>query len=123
MISNTYALKTYRPPEAETYIKLERSAFMKLRYGDLPPANIIEYYGSFVRDGTYNIILEYADRGTLDDYMRTTPEPKSFSEIMTFWDRFFAVMQGLVHIHSTLGSIPLEQKVLLGYVVLQCFGP
>ena len=101
-------MKTYRTSEAASDFENERSAYIKLRYGGLPPENIIGFYGSFVRDGTYNIILEYADRGTLDKYMEVTPEPKSPSEIMKFWDRIFAVMQGLAHIHGTSE---------LGYVV------
>lgn len=116
-------MKTYRTSDAETYFKHERTAFSRLRYNGGPHANIIGYYCSFILDGTYNIILEYADRGTLDEYMEATPAPKNVSEIMTFWDRFFAVMQGLVHIHGTLGSDPEEQKILLGYVVLQVFSP
>lgn len=70
-----------------------------------------------MRDGTYNIILEYADRGTLDKYMEHTSEPKSVGDIMTFWDRFFGILQGLVQIHGTLGSGSTEQKIQLGYVI------
>ncbi|KAL9635650.1 MAG: hypothetical protein Q9204_002555 [Flavoplaca sp. TL-2023a] len=98
---NTFALKTYRTPDAKKYFENERSAFGKLRYGERPPDNIIEYYGSFVRRGTYNIILEYADRGTLEDYMKNTPEPKTVIDIRSFWGNFLASMGGLVHIHGT----------------------
>ncbi|KAL9036137.1 MAG: hypothetical protein Q9180_004472 [Flavoplaca navasiana] len=98
---NTFALKTYRTPDAKKYFENERNAFEQLRYGERPPENIIEYYGSFVRWGTYNIILEYADRGTLDDYLRTTAEPKTAVEIECFWGNFLASMGGLVQIHGT----------------------
>ncbi|KAL8963800.1 MAG: hypothetical protein Q9183_004945, partial [Haloplaca sp. 2 TL-2023] len=79
---NIFALKTYRrSPDAQEYFENERKGFIQLRYGDRPPANIIEYYGSFIRGETYNILLEYADLGTLDDYMEKVAEPKTDNEI------------------------------------------
>ncbi|KAL8696543.1 MAG: hypothetical protein Q9224_002741 [Gallowayella concinna] len=113
--TNTFALKTYRTSEAEKYFRNERNAFDRLRHNGRPPANIIEYYGSFVRDGTYNIILEYADKGTLDDYMENTPEPKSIGDITTLWERFLASMGGLVHIHGTKSTASDGPNVLLGW--------
>jgi len=114
---NTYVLKTYRTLEAKEYFETERSAFKKLRYGGMPPGNIIEYYGSFVRDGTYSIILEYADRGTLDQYMKNTDEPTDIGEIMTFWKCFLAIFHGLDHIHGTKSPSlnPDEPGSLHGY--------
>lgn len=84
----------------------------------MPHANIIEYYGSFVRDGTYNIILEYADLGTLDEYMENTDEPRSIDDIMTFWRSFLAIFHGLSHIHGTpsRNASQDEPGSLLGYV-------
>ena len=84
----------------------------------MPPANIVEYYGSFVQDGTYNIVLEYADQGTLEHYMRNTHEPTSIGEIMTFWKRFLAIYGGLSHIHGTRSPNPNpdEPGSLLGYL-------
>ncbi|KAL8769016.1 MAG: hypothetical protein Q9209_004933 [Squamulea sp. 1 TL-2023] len=113
--ANTFALKTYRTPEAQKYFENERDAFIRLRHGRRPHPNIIEFYGSFVRDGTYNIILEYADRGTLDDYMKNTPEPKTITEITTFWRNFFPVMHGLAHVHGTPGTASDGPNILLGY--------
>ncbi|KAL8879653.1 MAG: hypothetical protein Q9198_002778 [Flavoplaca austrocitrina] len=113
--TNTFALKTYRTPEAKKYFENERNAFLQLRYGDRPPKNIIEYYGSFIRRGTYNIILEYADRGTLDDYMKDTAEPKTVNEIRSFWKNFLASMRGLVQIHGTHEPAFDGPKILLGW--------
>lgn len=115
MTANTFALKTYRTPEARKYFENERDAFVQLRYGEKPPANIVEYYGSFVREGTYNIILEYADRGTLDDYMKNTPEPKNNKDITTFWRKFLPVIRGLVQIHGTPKQASDGPNILLGY--------
>lgn len=120
MNPNTFVLKTYRTPEAAKYFETERSAFIKLRYGHLPPENIIAYYGSFVKDDTYNIILEYADRGTLGQYMNSTDEPTDIGKIMAFWKCFLPIFHGLSHIHGTKVSSPNpdEPGLLLGYTDL-----
>lgn len=110
-----FALKTYRTLDAAKYFENERSAFIQLRYGGKPHPNIIGYYGSFVRDGTSNLVLEYADRGTLDNYMDQTAEPKNISDITIFWERLFAVLGGLVQIHGTFGSNTDGPNILLGY--------
>ena len=88
---------------------------MELRYGGRPTANIIGYYGSFVRDGTYNLVLEYADRGTLEDFMNQMLEPKNISDITIFWERFLPVLGGLAQIHGTPGSPTDGPHILLGY--------
>lgn len=116
MNPHTFVLKTYRTPEAGKYFETERSAFIKLRYGQMPPGNIIEYYGSFIKNDTFNIILEYADRGTLDQYMKSTNEPTDIGEILTFWKCFLPIFHGLTHIHGTRGRSPNpEEPGLLGY--------
>ena len=53
--------------DAERYYINEVSGFSHLNYGGRTNANIIGFHGSFIRDGTYNVLLEYADRGTLED--------------------------------------------------------
>lgn len=83
--------------------------------------NIIGYYGNFVRDDTYNIILEFADRGTLDEYLKNTHEPTNISEIMFFWERFLAIMKGLAHLHGTAESDSNEPGILLGYIISAAF--
>ncbi|KAL8932216.1 MAG: hypothetical protein Q9216_006922 [Gyalolechia sp. 2 TL-2023] len=88
-------------PEANKYFDKERTAYRKLRYHDGPHPNIIGYYGSFVQGGTSNIILEYADRGTLSEYLQQTHEPVNSTAITTFWTQFLGILHGLAHIHNT----------------------
>ena len=96
------------------YYETELNAFKKLKYNGLPPLNIIGFYGSFIREGTYNIILEYADYGTLDDYMQQTQPPSSASDRMTFWERFFDIGHGLVTIHGEEENGSNAPQILLG---------
>lgn len=114
-------MKTYRTAEAEKYFENERNAYKRLRYSSLPHANIIGYYGSFNLDGSYNIILEYADLGTLNQYMGKTHEPTSSGDIMMFWERFLAILQGLIQIHNTPGAAVEGPRILLGYMTPAIF--
>lgn len=57
-------MKTYRTRAGEDYYNHEVRAFKKLRHRKKPASNVIGFYGSFVRDGTFNVLLEYADKGT-----------------------------------------------------------
>ncbi|KAL9027582.1 MAG: hypothetical protein Q9196_003915 [Gyalolechia fulgens] len=99
---DTFALKTYRRnSEAEKYFENERTAYKRLLYNSRPHANIIGYYGSFSRDSTYNIVLEHADRGTLNEYLKNTREPTSSAGIMAFWTQFLGILHGLNHVHGT----------------------
>ena len=93
-------MKTYRAAEAHKYYETERDAFKMLRWDGKPPANVIEYYGSFVRGSTFSIILEYADLGTLDQYLENHLPPQNPAERILFWRHFTRVLCGLAHIHG-----------------------
>ena len=88
---------------------------MNLRYNNKPIAFVIAYYGSFIDDDTYNIILEYADRGNFEDFMKTTPEPSTSESMIELWERLSRISHGLAHIHGTPSTTPTGAP-LLGYV-------
>ena len=114
---NTFALKTYRTEDARKYYETESNAFKHLRSLNRPPQNIIAFYGGFERGDTYNIILEFADGGNLDQFIERTPSPISPDELSTFWDQFFNILHGLAVIHGEVGEEVNEPHMLLGYVV------
>lgn len=96
---NTFILKSYRTHSAEKYYTAEKKAFMRLRNGTELPENIVGYYGSFVQDNKYYGLLEYMDRGTLEDFMEDVPPPSSMN-IIKFWDHIFGLIRGLTLIHG-----------------------
>ncbi|KAL9125734.1 MAG: hypothetical protein Q9217_005105 [Psora testacea] len=114
-LRNTFVLKTYRGADAKEQYKAEHAAFMNLRYDGKPSPFITAYYGSFIDDGTYNIVLEYADRGNFEDFIKTTPEPSTDGDMIEFWDRFCSITHGLALIHGTPVSTPTGIPVLLGW--------
>lgn len=114
---NTFVLKTYRNAEAEENYKVERDAYIKLRWTGKPSPHIIAYYGGFVHGDSYNIILEYADQGTLENFMRRTKPPSVTEDIVLFWDRFLRITHGIMTIHGHIGSDSSASQILKGYVV------
>ncbi|KUJ17135.1 kinase-like protein [Mollisia scopiformis] len=113
--NDTFVLKTYHKHEAEQYYHDEVEAFRRLRplRGTLDP-NIVHFYGSFTQNGTYNVILAFADKGTLEEYFRTVLPPTSGKDIEHFWTTLCGITRALVHIHevdsqNTLGAPQIFQ--------------
>lgn len=114
---NTFVLKTYRAADAEENYKAERDAYMKLRWAGKPSPHIIAYYGGFIHGDSYNIILEYADQGTLEDFMRNTKSPSTIEDTAIFWDRLFGVTHGIMTIHGNIGNYSSVSQIINGYVL------
>ena len=100
-LRHTFVLKTYLGPDAKEQHKAERDAFIRLRHNDKPSPFIIAYYGSFVDENTYNIILEYADRGNLEQFMEAMPPPSTAENMIELWDRLCKISHGLAVLHGT----------------------
>lgn len=81
------------------YFENEVDAFTKLATKDDP--SLIQFLGSYRQGNTYNILLEYADRGTLEDYFQRVAPPSLGKDIVMFWERLFKVTQALSRIHKT----------------------
>jgi len=62
--------------------------------------NIIGFYGNFTRGDSYNILLEYADEGTLESYFEKQAPPRDGEEVIKFWERLFKMIDALRGIHE-----------------------
>lgn len=98
---NTYVLKTYNTKDAHTYFENEVNAFKNLTSKQGTSKNLIQFLGSYRQGSTYNILLEYADRGTLEDFFQRESLPTLGDDIFMFWERILHVMKALSSIHST----------------------
>ena len=114
--SNTFVLKTYRGPDAEQNYNTEKAAFQKLQQTGLQD-NIVSFYGNFVRDKTYNVILEYADEGTLEGFLKKTQPPSTSKDIISFWNSLFGIYLGLTAIHEAQDADSKGIQMLARYVV------
>ena len=61
---------------------------------------MIGFYGSFRQGDRYHLILELADKGTLEQYIKHTPPPTTGEEIISFWERMFMLIEALLRIHE-----------------------
>lgn len=94
-----YVLKTFRSRDAEINYNNERAAFSLLR-GSKPHPHIVCYYGSFRHSDTFNIILEYADRGDLEQYLQNTNPPSNAADIVNLWEGMSGLLLALLKIHG-----------------------
>ena len=114
--ANTFVLKIYFATEAAKYYNREVDAFRRLQQHG-PHSGIIGFHGSFTRGDTHNVLLEYADKGTLEKYFLTQIPPVHPEQIINFWQALFKLLDALSRIHEvdrTTGG-PL---IIHGYVTL-----
>ena len=67
-----------------------------------PSQHIIQCMGSYVQGNNYNLILEYANRGSLKEYLQSSSPPCSAPNLLCFWKSMVGVLEALHQIHNTL---------------------
>lgn len=91
-------------------------AFRRLK--QIPDPGLIGFHGSFEQADTYNVILEYADKGTLEQYFNETSPPVRREDITKFWTGLCIVLKGLKNIHDVDARRPEEgPQILHGYII------
>lgn len=64
----------------------------------LKHSNIVQYYDSFVSSGVFYIVMEYANKGSLYDFIKKQKE--NLIPQQTVLNLFCQILKGLHHIHS-----------------------
>ena len=59
--------------------------------------NIVAYYGSFVEDSVLNVVMEYADGGSLFHYIQKARQPLPEAQVL---DWFAQMVAALRHMQS-----------------------
>ncbi len=95
-IVDNYVLKSYPAKEGENEYRNEVTGYRSVRNAD----SIIRLYGSYVHGDTLNILLEFADKGTLEDYFKTHSPPSRGPDIVKFWEALFQLIKALKAVHS-----------------------
>ncbi|KAJ4129763.1 hypothetical protein NW768_006732 [Fusarium equiseti] len=95
-----YALKTFNTISSEIFFTAEMRAFTHLEATNHRPAGLIEFYGGISCPPTYSIILEYMDRGDLDQYWKSTSAPFSEKDVYHFWSAFTVLAEALAFLHE-----------------------
>jgi serine/threonine protein kinase len=110
--SNTFALKTYYGSGSESY-KWEVEAYQKL--STCP--QITQYYCNFTHNDKKYLLLEFADKGSLEKYFTDTAPPSQPDDIITFWRRLFDITKALYHVHSHNVLVGRHSEKEVGFVV------
>ncbi|KAL8996225.1 MAG: hypothetical protein Q9169_004203 [Polycauliona sp. 2 TL-2023] len=101
---NTFVLKSYRKTvDAEKCYEKEWKALKRV-HSPTPSRHVVRFFGRFTLGGVHNILLEYVDLGTLEDYLRMTPPPCTAKDIIDFWRSTLSVTEGLLRIHNSMHS-------------------
>ena len=73
-------------------------------------------YTGFKFGGRNNLLLEYADQGTLEEYLEKTSPPSSAEDIIDLWESVLRVIIGVIRIHNPSSSDTDDQQMFQGYV-------
>ena len=99
---NTFVLKVYHSRGAEEQCRREVEGFVHVRsrITGRDEQSIIGFYGSYKHGETWNVILEYANEKTLEDYFKEHPTPRTGAEIYRFWKSLLPLNRALDGIHD-----------------------
>jgi hypothetical protein len=95
---NTYVVKTYNAKHTEIYWD-ELVAFERLVSARKQEQGLVAFYGAFVSRRKYNLLFEYADKGTLEQYFHHVNAPFTGEDILMFWTSLFQIIEALARIH------------------------
>jgi hypothetical protein len=56
---------------------------------------MLKFYGSFWQGDFHSTIIEFADKGTLEDFFKHTPPPAQSHDVMSFWGNLFQLAKCL----------------------------
>lgn len=98
--SNTFELKRYPLPDGESLYREEVNGFRSVKQED----SIRRFYGSFIHGDHFNLLLQFPDKGSLEEYFRKETPPSRGQDIISFWEGLFQLIKGLKTIHSVRGS-------------------
>lgn len=98
-------LKSYPEPSRDSYNR-EVLYFSRSEECGQRAENIVRCFGHYsctssLGDTTYNLLLEYAARGSLLDYYNSERHPSSEIQRKGFWSSLLPFLCGLEHMHST----------------------
>jgi len=76
-----FILKRYSGKENERFYRDEINGFRSVKHAD----SIARFYGSYIHGDTFNTLLEFGDKGTLEDYFKREAPPSRGVDIIKFW--------------------------------------
>jgi serine/threonine protein kinase len=78
-------------------------------------SGLIGFCGCYRQGDTFNVILEFADQGTLEQYFEKVAPPVRGDDIIDFWEGMFMTIRALQCIHQAGGEPNEGPQILHGY--------
>ncbi|KAF4999923.1 hypothetical protein FGRMN_2161 [Fusarium graminum] len=111
---NMVVFKVYEGHEGEFRYKAETDVYLKLdkKHDD----RIVKHIANFFFRGTHKfvIVLEYAEGGSLTDYLAMTHLPMTPEDISTFWKQLLELLDALHILSMIYQQISAQQQTLVG---------
>jgi len=99
--SDLFVLKTFdaananqHRKELHTYVDLMEDASNK------NITSIVRFYGSYMQAEKFNIVLEYANEGSLETFLQHNTPPTQVEHIRDFWKNLLELLKALVYLHN-----------------------
>ncbi|KAF2115661.1 hypothetical protein BDV96DRAFT_645853 [Lophiotrema nucula] len=97
--TDTFVMKTCSATDEKQHVTEVAAYGLLLQQKDLAD-HIVQFYGSFIYRGQFNILLEHVDGGTLEHMYQYLRPPESGEEILNFWTSFTKIIRPLMRIHA-----------------------
>ncbi|KAM7185597.1 Protein kinase-like domain containing protein [Naviculisporaceae sp. PSN 640] len=96
-----YVLKSYQDERYRRLFLNESKALTTLHH-KAGNEHIVGYYGSFIQNGKFNLLLQFANAGSLLEYYRNPAvhPPKDPDAICQFWKSLLGILKGLHQVHQ-----------------------
>lgn len=94
-------MKEYVGARAESYYNRETGNFRRLYSSNrkgLP--GLIDYLGAFKHGNSYFLLMELAEHGSLEEFLRHENPPRDAQGTLTFWRKMMDVLGALARIHD-----------------------
>jgi serine/threonine protein kinase len=88
-------LKTFRSHRGEEKWRREVDNLIDIRTALNSYDGAVKLYGSFTHGSTFNVILEQANGGTLEQYFNTVRPPRRPEDIFNFWKSLISLLEVL----------------------------
>jgi serine/threonine protein kinase len=101
--NNVYVVKRFT---AEAHWRREVKAFRNFARDVRPEPNLIGFYGAYIHGSTFNIILQYAESGNLNDFFfnQDTRIPSTPDQRLAFWTQLFGIITAVHRLHQWPGE-------------------
>ncbi|KAF2473094.1 kinase-like protein [Lindgomyces ingoldianus] len=116
--SHVYVLKVCSSRNQESYLNEVEAYTLLMQQEDRRGNNeigesMVKLFGCFRQRGAFHLLLEYADRETLESFLQNVEPPRTQQDLILFWRNFGQLIKPLQRIHE-LRCGSKQEKIFQG---------